>query len=166
MHAAILALMFVISFSEVVRAQLAFVRVGLTVQNDVGTAGPRGAVATHFDLSPIGLMVGVGAASSAAASSNLDVAVQTAVYPLLSSVSVTAPLTGQTVAPRTFLVLGSINVQWTPHRTTSFPWFMEGGVVRSFQSPRNAIRNSVLIGTGFPRRQGDNVSGVVGLELL
>ena len=166
MRAVIRAVFLAISFSEIVHAQLPFVHVGLSVQNDVGMAGPRGAVASHFDLSPIGLMVGVGVASSAGASSSLDVAVQTAVYPLLSSVSVTPASSGQTPARRTFLVLGSINVRWTPDRTTSFPWFIEGGVVRSFQSPRNAIRNSILIGAGFTRRLSEKVSGEVGLELL
>jgi len=160
--------LFLVSFSGLVHAQpmrtSAFVDVGLSLQNDGGM--PRAAGSTRFQLSPIGLTAGVGSSTPARGSSGFDFAVRTTFYPLLSSRS-TQPLSSeQTADMPTFLVLGSINVRWTPDRTRSSPWFVEGGIARAFRSPRDAIRNSLLIGGGISRWLSDRIRGDVALELV
>lgn len=141
-----------------------FVQAGVALQNDVGIKGPDGI--RRFQLSPVGFTAGFGATAFGPGSSSFDLAVRASFYPLISSTSITPASGGQAAGKRTALVTGSVSASWRPSRSADWPWFLEGGLARSFQSPRNDIRNSLLVGTGFSRHIRDRLRGDVAIELL
>jgi hypothetical protein len=145
------------------------VSVGLSMQNDQGMKRTPGVEESRFQLSPIGIVTGVGLQHVHTRTGSIGVRVNGAMFPLISASTITDVSGAASLEKKQFLVLGSIEAEWSPGAVdgaTGWPWFLSAGAVHALLSPRSGTRSGLIAGAGLRHRLKKHTDLKMSVELL
>jgi hypothetical protein len=166
---ALLVIGFPIRATRAQSKTLGDVSVGIAMQNDQGIKRPPGVETSRFQLSPVGIVTGLGLQHLDNRTGTIGLSVNGSMFPLLYASTFTEVSGAASPRKPTFLVLGSISAEWSPHAidgATGWPWFLSAGVVHALLSPRSGDRSGLIAGAGLRRRLKWHVDLKVSVELL